>query len=367
MVSSIIAAIAFGLVALWLLYKSWSFSTAIGAYRRERRSGHNNKEDKKMRKNRKKYEKKDKQEPPEGIFSKMTFAYIHRLFHNYVLAYMFGITCAGFALYYVVQYTGILFLTRASDGLDVNPFRWWFLQPVGAIVTGAMAGMLISLYMLDLGIVAALNIGGRVLLGVAILLPVNTTSFWVVYGVSAASALIAALFLWGRESARTSRSMAVGYYLIINLGYYLLFLASYEVEAWLSVEWTLALFPVLDGLAIIIPAILVMTDWFYNNYGVPVLPLFIYEAYAVGHWWRGQTSSELHYLWPEKMLMDIPNKHDHKHHRKTLVARTTDTKIAYTSNCKLCGHTEECKTKTAEEESGKKEGESSSGSESSSE
>jgi len=367
MVSSIIASIAFGLATIGLLYGAWHFSTAIGAYRRERRNKNSN-SDKKLRKQ---YETEKKSDRYEGLFGKFTLPYIHRMFHHYVMDYVFGTTCAWFALYYIVQYTGILFLTRQSDLLAVNPFRWWFLQPVGAIVTGALSGMFINHYLLDLGAVGALNVGGRILLGVAILLPVNSTSFWVLYAVSAASALLGLLFLWGRESARSSRTMAVGYYFFINLAYYLLFLASYEVEGWLSKDWTLSLFPILDGLAILVPAIVVMTDWFYRNYGVPLFPLFLYDAYAVSHWWKTHTSSELHYLWPSKALIGVPNKHEHKHHHHgkssvTASKTTTDTKVLITSDCNLCGYTQEYKPKV-EDESVKEEEETGNGSDSSDE
>jgi len=343
---SIIASAVFTAGALVLLYKAWRFMTKFGRYRRYVSKGATTKMEKKLLKEYETSEKASKlPSDARSEFFKHSIKTIHRAFHGYMVAYVFSIIFLVFAVYYIVAFTHVLRLERVSDGKEVNPFRWWFIQPIISVVSACLAGSFLNHYVMDLGVVGFLSWLGAILLGVTILLPVNSAAFWLIYSVSGFLTLIALAFLWGRETWRSSRHVAVLYYLLVNALYYLMFLASYETEGWFTRVATDIVLPILDVVVLCVPVIVLMTDWFASKYGVPLLPRALYEAYGIGHWWNMHTSSELHYIWPSNVLMVVPDKNNHRHHhgngstkdgKETKAGGEPSNKLL--SQCDLCGH-----------------------------
>jgi hypothetical protein len=220
-----------------------------------------------------------------------------------------------------------------------------------------MGAMFINHFLLDMALVSGLAGGGRILLGVAVLLAVGSSRFWIIFAVAAALNLIALILLWLRQTKRSSRFAALLIVSIATVLYFLLFLASFEVFAWFSKDISILLYAILDVLTVVVVGLILLTEWYTREYGVPTFPRLIYDAYGLGHYWLHIMSDELHALWPGTMLMSNANHemaskhHGHIQQQQLMSQKQVPSAMTIYSQCAVCGAVEDVKPDKSEKDS----------------
>lgn len=226
-----------------------------------------------------------------------------RMFHRSMLASWFTTAMLSFIVFYAALWTGELYLVRADDAKEINPWRFLLLYPLASGVMGALASLVLGQYWMDVAIATALSGTSRFFLGLAIFRAPPSLVFWVLFGLGALFALLHLLLLYlgGGKKKRRMEIMLVA--LFFHAVYLVIFLLSYEALAIMDASVSKIIYFVADVAFYLVPALFVLRRSFYSRYSTLMLPRVVYHLYGLDAWWLNQNSSQLHTMWGAEVLV----------------------------------------------------------------